>query len=507
MSLRVRSKAGRRAVAAAGALSVFALAASIFGPSAAQEASQAGPEFAVGWQTRSFADVIEEVKPAVVNIMVTKVVRPMPTNGLDMRRAPADPRQGTPFDDFFERFFGPGYPGAPNGMPERRSQGQGSGFVIDPAGYIATNNHVVQDADEVIVRFDSGHELTAQVVGQDPQTDLALIKVETDEPLPSVAFADSDLARVGDWVLAIGNPFGLGGTSTAGIISARGRDIASGPYDDYFQIDAPINSGNSGGPVFNAAGDVIGINTAIFSPNGGNVGIGFAIPSNQAELVLGQLKEDGDVSRGWLGVQIQTVDEDFAAALDLDDAKGALIGDVVADSPAERAGIEVGDVVIAVDDTPIETARDLGRAIGFRDAGANVNLTVLRDGRERSLNVRLGEQERPVTASARGRSESGRAADAADFGLTLGELTPARRAELDVEEDVTGAVVLDVRPGSPAASRGLRPGDVIVSVDRRRTDSVDEVIGELKARQDAGEQALVLVRRGDSQHFVTLKAA
>lgn len=349
--------------AAAAALGTFADGAEFEGPSV------------------SFADIVERVSPAVVNIAVTAQLRPA---------ALAGPGGRVPADEFFERFFGmPDRPGNP-AMPRQRT-GQGSGFIVDRDGYIVTNQHVVDGAEHVVVTLQSGEQLEATVIGQDSRTDIALLKVDSDAALPALEFGDSDRARVGDWVLAIGNPFGLGGTATAGIVSARGRDIRSGPYDDYLQIDAPINLGNSGGPVFNADGEVIGINTAIFSVNGGSVGIGFAIPANQAEDVVDELKANGSVNRGWLGVQIMDLDAERAASLGLGDAGGAVVAELVVGGPAARAGIEAGDVIVELDGERVESARALGRMVGDRDAEDRVSVGLYRNGERLSLGVTLGD--------------------------------------------------------------------------------------------------------------------
>ncbi len=313
--------------------------------------------------TRSFADVVEQVSPSVVKISVTKKAEAVPTS---MFRG-QEPRDSfSPYDDFFGPFFD-----MPGMVPQNRgpTQALGSGFVIDKAGYIVTNNHVVEGASKIVAVFRDGKELDATLIGTDPKTDLAVLKVESAAPLPVLTFGNSDDARIGDWVLAIGNPFGLGGSATAGIISARGRDIRSGPYDDYLQIDAPINSGNSGGPVLNADGQVIGVNTAIYSPNGGNVGIGFAIPSKQVSAVVDELKASGTVRRGWLGVQIQDVDQELASGLGLDRSTGALVGDVVENSPAAAAGLKVGDVIVAFDGKDIDTAKALSLAVATENSG------------------------------------------------------------------------------------------------------------------------------------------
>jgi len=335
----------------------------------------------------SFADVVENVSPAVVNITVTTVGRAAPTMGLPERL----PRgNGSSLDEFFNRFFDmPNVPRMP--QSQRRSQGVGTGFLIDRDGYVVTNYHVIEGAQEVVVTIADGDPVDASIIGHDPKTDLALLKVDSDDALPFVEFGDSDRARVGDWVLAIGNPFGLGGTVTAGIISARGRDIQSGPYDDYLQIDAPINRGNSGGPIFNAAGEVIGINTAIFSPTGGSIGIGFAIPANQAAVIIAQLKDSGRVTRGWLGVQIQDLDEDLAESLDLASDEGALVAEVLASGPAENAGVMPGDVITDFDGHDIDSAKTLSRVVGLTAPGKRVIVNILRQGETRELRVSLGD--------------------------------------------------------------------------------------------------------------------
>src|SRR5688572_6228763 len=447
----------------------------------------------------SFAEVIESVSPAVVNIAVMKVESAAPT-AFEFSQ-PGSPRgqQQFPFE-FFERFF----EGDPRGqVPQRRSEGQGSGFLIDASGYIVTNNHVAGGADDITVTLQDGRTFDAKLVGSDPKTDLALVKVEA-TGLPYVAFGDSDKARVGDWVVAIGNPFGLGGSATAGIVSARGRDIRSGPYDDYLQLDAPINFGNSGGPVFNTAGEVVGVNTAIFSPNGGNIGIGFAIPANQAKDIVTDLREDGSVERGWLGVQIQDLDDDFVKSLRLANDKGALVNDVVADGPAARAGVQPGDVITRFNGREIDSIRTLTRTVAAASPNEPAKITVWRDGRSRELTVDLGEAQNDEAVASNAREFGGSAQSTDALGLTLRPLTDGDRATLGLPSDVSGALVAAIEPGSPAAEKGLRPGDVITRVNQEAVANVAEAVTALNSAREREETALLLVRRGDAQQFVAL---
>ena len=482
--------------AALGGAAVLELGAPPFQAALAQE----GP-VSPGFQAPSFADVVERASPAVVNISVTKVTGPMPTTGFREgwpREAP-----GSPLDEFFGRFFEmPGAPGAP-----RRAEGAGSGFIVDADGYVVTNHHVVSGAEEIVVTLSDGRQLDAEIVGDDPQMDLALLKVDAGEPLPFVAFGDSDAVRVGEWVFAIGNPFGLGGSASAGIVSARGRDIRSGPYDDYLQIDAPINRGNSGGPVFNAAGEVIGVSTAIVSPNGGSVGIGFAIPSKHVTAVVEQLKENGSVERGWLGVALQDLDSALAETLGLDGTEGALVAEVVPGSPAEAAGLEAGDVVTRFDGEAIESVRDLTFTVAGRRPRESVSVEVIRDGRALELDVELGNRAQATASPSSGwraPARPGARGEQSALGLRLAPLTDRERTRLGLPRDVGGAIIADVRPGSPAAREGLRSGDVIVSVNRQAVDSVDDVTAALEAARRDGDRALLLVRRGEGQQFVAL---
>jgi serine protease Do len=477
----------------AGAVGAAVLAFSLLTLNDGIDAQPAKPRQAVT-PAVSFADVIEAVSPAVVNIVVTKVET---ATAFSFPRGPQEFE--SPFD-FFQRFFD----GDPRQF-QRRSEGQGSGFLIDPDGYIVTNNHVAGGADKITVTLQDGRKFEAKLVGSDERTDLALLKIEDSRDFPYVELGDSDKARVGDWVVAIGNPFGLGGTATAGIISARGRDdvrVSEWSYIDYLQLDAPINFGNSGGPVFNTAGEVIGVNTAIFTPNGGNVGIGFAIPSNQVKDIVAQLRETGTVERGYLGVNIQSLDEDLAASLGLDEAKGALVAEVVADGPAAKAGVQAGDVITHFNGEEVRNATALSRLVAAANPNESARVTIWRDGRSRDLTVELGEAPASV-ASTRGGPPGGQSGAAA-AGLTLQALTPQDRARLDLPSDLDGVLVVRVAPNSPAAEKGIRAGDVITRINRRPVTTVADAVAALDAaRQDNGT-ALLLVRRGGSQQFVAL---
>ncbi len=477
----------------AGALGAFVLTFALIGVNGNSVAQSAAPHAAA--TPGSFADIIEQVSPAVVNIMVSKVETAQPT-GFQFRQG--EPRgQQFPFDEFFGRFFD-----MPDQPRERRSEGQGSGFIIESDGYVVTNNHVAGDADKIVVTLPDGRKFDGKLVGHDAKTDLALVKIDG-TGLPHVAFGDSDHARVGDWVVAIGNPFGLGGTATAGIISARGRDIQSGPYDDYLQLDAPINFGNSGGPVFNTAGEVIGINTAIFSPNGGNIGIGFAIPANQAKTIIADLRDNGTVERGWLGVQIQNLDDELSASLGLKNQHGALVAEVVADGPAAHGGVMAGDVITRFNGKEIEDARALSRVVADAPPSKPAKVTVWRDGKSRELTVQLGEAAQSEQVAAVTPGGPGAQASSA-LGLTLRPLTDEDRSNLGMPSDVNGALVVQVEPGSAAAEKGMRPGDVITRVNQKSVGTVNEAISALNAAKQSDSNALLLVRRGDSQRFVAL---
>ena len=454
--------------------------------------------------TPSLAGVVEAVSPAVVSIEVMHKARPAFT--AQHGQGPRVPEQFKRFfgEDFAERFgftpdFGPG-----SMVP---SGGIGSGFIIDAEGYIVTSNHVIANAETVTVILDDGSRLDAEIVGQDTRTDLALLRVESEEPLPSVPFAADDSTRVGDWVVAVGNPFGVGKTATFGIVSARGRGTGPNPYLDHLQIDAPINRGNSGGPSVNLHGEVIGVNTSIVSPTGGNVGIGFAIPAATARLVVDDLKAHGRVMRGWLGVHIQPVTEDIAASLGLESAEGAIVAHVQPESPAALAGLETGDVIIAVDQAPVEDTRALTRMISAIDAGTSAALTVWRNGEIMELTAAIANAAPPVEASAEmsGTDEAGRLDT---FGLRL-ENIDADTGDGAAEDVGSGSVVVaGVAPGSAAHRKGLRPGDVVVTVGNEPVGSVADVNERIEAAQGDGREAvLLLMSRDGREHFVALPFA
>ncbi len=458
-------------------------------PDAEAQSTADAPEAA---RPLTFADLAEQVSPAVVNITTSTMVS-----------APAGPQgivpEGSPFEEFFRDFQDRG-----DSAP-RRSSALGSGFVISADGYVVTNKHVIEGADEINIEFFSGKTLEAEVVGTDASTDIALLKVEGDE-LPYVEFGDStgEGARVGDWVMAMGNPLGQGFSVSAGIVSARGRAL-SGTYDDYIQTDAAINRGNSGGPLFNMAGEVIGVNTAILSPNGGSIGIGFAMSSDVVTEVVDQLQEYGETRRGWLGVRIQDVTPDMVGAIDgLETAAGALVTDVP-EGPAMEAGMEAGDVITSFDDNEVPDTRDLVRMVGRAPVGEAVPVTVRRGGETVDLTVTLGRREEAdaaVPASAQG---SGDAEETEMFGLTLSELTPELRQQLELPENAEGLVVTDVDPASDAAEKGVVAGDVITEAGQQPVASVADFDARIEEAREAGRKSLLLlVRRGGDPRFVAL---
>ncbi|WP_424976042.1 Do family serine endopeptidase [Dinoroseobacter sp. S124A] len=443
----------------------------------------------------SFADLAERVSPAVVNITTSTNVA---TPGGPQPIVP----EGSPLEDFFRDFMDRQQEEGRPAPRQRRSNALGSGFVISEDGFIVTNNHVIEQADEILIEFFSGEELEATVIGTDPNTDIALLKVESDTPLPFVSFGDSDAARVGDWVMAVGNPLGQGFSVSAGIVSARNRAL-SGTYDDYIQTDAAINRGNSGGPLFNMDGDVIGVNTAILSPNGGSIGIGFSMASGVVTNVVDQLKEFGETRRGWLGVRIQDVTDDVAEALGLEKAAGALVTDVP-DGPSLDAGMEAGDVILTFDGRDVEDTRELVQIVGNTAVGKAVRVVVFRSGATQTLLVTLGRREdaeRAVPVSA----PADEPIEREIMGLTVTELNDELREQLGITNSLAGLVVSDVDEDSQAYEKGLRAGDVITEAGQEKVASADDLEARIDAAKEAGRNSiLLLVRRDNEPRFVAL---
>lgn len=455
--------------------------------------AQAVPAYA---PPESFADLAAQISPSVVNITTSSVVSAPVMDGM-----PQVP-EGSPFEEFFRDFMdrqGQGEGGQP-----RRSEALGSGFVISADGYIVTNNHVIAGADTINIEFYSGQTLEATIVGTDVKTDLALLKVESEQPLPFVTFGDSDAMRVGDWVMAMGNPLGQGFSVSAGIVSARGREL-QGAYDDYIQTDAAINRGNSGGPLFNMQGQVIGVNTAILSPNGGSIGIGFSMSSNVVTKVVEQLRQYGETRRGWLGVRIQDVTPDVAEAMGLTEAAGALVTDVP-EGPAREAGLIAGDVITGFDGTPVEDTRQLVRTVADAPIGEPVDVVIMREGREQTLQITLGRREEAEEATVL----TGAAPDAAPqqtelLGLTLRPVTEEDAAQLGLEPGAGGLAIVGVDPVSEAATKGLVEGDVITEAGQQPVTRLSDLEDRITEARDAGRKSLLLlVRRGGDPRFVAL---
>lgn len=454
----------------------------------------------------SFADMAEKLRPAVVNISTTKTIKdegpamefngqPIPFDGLP---------EGHPleqFNELFKMFRAPH-------LKDEKATSLGSGFVIDADGYVVTNNHVIEGAEEITVTFDDNTHYDAKVIGNDTKTDIAVLKVEAGRKLPFVSLGDSDTSRVGDWVMVIGNPFGLGGTVTAGIISARARDINAGPFDDFIQTDAAINRGNSGGPMFNMNGEVIGISTAIFSPNGmGNVGIGFATPSSMAKPVVDQLKSGKKVVRGWLGVKIQQVTEEIAESIGLGEPKGALVAEVTADSPAAKAGFKTGDIITSFDGKDIPEMKRLPRLVADTEVGREVEVKLMREGKEKSLKVKIAqlEENKEDKAEASPATEPEDRGGQEAVGMYLDPLTDNLRDQFQIAKNVQGLLVRGVKPESEAAERGMQRGDVIQRVNNTDVRKVADFVAEVKAAEKQGRKTiLLLVYRGDESIFLAL---
>ena len=490
----------------------FALAASVLALGATQGGSvalaQKAPDAVLvpGRAPSTFADIVEKVKPAVVSVAVTNSGEAkVAANSKGKRGAPGGGGEGGgipglpdlpddhPLNEFFKN-LPKEFRGAP--QQQRPSQAQGSGFLISEDGYVVTNNHVVENATKVQISFDQHNKHDAEVVGTDQRTDLALLKIKNPDgkKFPFVKFAASNPGRVGDWVLAVGNPFGLGGTVTAGIISAFGRDIGSGPYD-FVQIDAAVNKGNSGGPTFNLDGEVIGVNTAIYSPSGGSVGIAFAIPARTATEVINQLKDKGSVSRGWLGVKIQSVDDDTAASLGLAEAKGALVTEVTGNGPAAASGLKAQDTILQVNDAKIGDSRELARKIAEFAPNTSVDVKVWRNGKEEIVKVKLGTFPGSKDELAKAEKGTGSVTELDQLGLSL---APGKVKE--------GVAIAEVTGSSDAAEKGLKSGDVIIEVGGQAVNSPDDVVAGIKKAKDLGRKAVLLrVKSGDQNRFVAVQ--
>jgi serine protease Do len=490
-------------------LFVVIAAAVLLAPLTAPAAAR-GPE--------NIADVAETVIDAVVNISTSQKVEARPNTNQGGQRGENQTPQvppGSPFEEFFEEFFknrrGPGGQGENQNRGPRRVNSLGSGFVIDAAGLVVTNNHVVAEADEVTVVFNDGSRLKAEIVGRDQKTDLALLRVKPEKPLTAVKFGDSDKLRLGEWVIAIGNPFSLGGSVSAGIVSARNRDINSGPYDNYIQTDAAINRGNSGGPLFNLSGEVIGVNTAIISPSGGSIGIGFAVPSKTVVGVIDQLREFGETRRGWLGVRIQEVTDDIAETLGLKPARGALIAGVDDRGPAKPAGIEPGDVVIKFDGKDVKAMRDLPRIVADTAVGKEVEVIIVRKGQEERKTVKLGrleDGEKPQPASARSTTPQDKEKTVVKkaLGLDLANISEELRKRYKIKDTIKGVVITAIDPSSAAAEKRLSVGDVIVEVAQEAVANADDFQKRIdKLKKDKRKSALLLVANANGElRFVAL---
>ena len=450
------------------------------------------------------ADVAENVIEAVVNISTSQKVE---TRNSPMPQLPNDPQLDELFRDFFNR-RGQGDPQNRERGP-RRVNSLGSGFIIDPSGIVVTNNHVISEADEITVILNDGARLKAEIIGKDQKTDIALLRVKPDKPLKAVKFGDSEKLRLGEWVIAIGNPFSLGGTVTAGIVSARNRDINSGPYDNYIQTDAAINRGNSGGPLFNLDGEVVGVNTAIISPSGGSIGIGFAVPSKTAMPVIDQLRQFGETRRGWLGVRIQQVTDEIADSLKISPARGALVAGVDEKGPAKPAGIEPGDVIVKFDGKDIKEMRDLPRAVADTPVGKQTPVIIIRKGKEETKTVTLGrleDGEKVAAADPKGDAAPDKAVVKKTLGIELANMSDDLRKRYKIKDTVKGVVITGVDPSSPAADKRLSAGDVIVEIAQEAVASADDLQAKIdKLKKDGRKSALLLVAGADGElRFVAL---
>jgi len=463
----------------------------------------------------SFADLAEKLLPSVVNVSSTQKVEMHDSMGA-LPEFPEFP-EGSPFKDFFEEFMGRRFGSPLDNGSAAPAASLGSGFIIDAdKGLIITNNHVIRDADEISITLHDDTTVPAEIIGRDEKVDIAVLKIETKTPLTAVTFGDSADMRVGDWIVAIGNPFGLGGTVTSGIISARHRDINSGPYDDYFQTDASINRGNSGGPMFNMAGEVIGINTAIFSPSGGSVGIGFAIKSNQAQPLVKQLVEHGRTRRGWLGVRIQTVTDEIAESLSLDEPRGALVAGVTDGGPAQRSKLKMGDIILTFDGKEVSTMRSLPRIVAETPIDKNVMVEYWRDGRKRKTRVKIGELEKAEDDGLLGgvadkninddeEAVQDLGQDIDPLGLSVTPLNDDIREEYNIDDNIDGVLIIDIDPKSRAAFEGIDIGDVIVEINQKQPDNAKDILDQIrKAKKLRRSSVLLLLNRAGNMRFVAL---
>jgi len=489
----------RRSAALLGAAIIAGAASLPLAFQSSASAAPAGASITNPPSNNSFASVVDAGKPAVVTIVTT-----MTASGAN------DGDDNSQMQEQFKQFFDQGVPQqqGPRSKLGERAEALGSGFIVSPDGYIVTNNHVIANASEIMVTLDDGTELFGKLVGADPKADLAVVKVDAKKPLPTLGWGDSDKLRLGDQVLAIGNPFGIGTTVTAGIVSARGRDLHSGPYDDFIQIDAPINHGNSGGPLVDGSGKVVGINTAIYSPNGGSVGVGFAIPADEAKFIVSKLQKDGSIDHGYLGVHIQPVTQDVADAIGLAKAEGALIADVAKNSPASRAGLKQGDAITAMDGKPVTTPRELSRVVADLSPGDSEKLTVWRDGKSVELSVAIGgnDVEKPQPAAANGAEKV--VPSGPRIGVSLGDITPEVRKRLGLATDLQGAVIAEVSLDKTADEAGLKPGDIVLSVNDKTIHDANEAKNAVRAVAKADKKSvLLLIQRGHNRIFVAVPFA
>jgi serine protease Do len=465
---------------------------------------------AVAQQTQilpNVADLADRLLPAVVEISVESKVT---SGGAPQPEIPQLP-EDSPFRDFFDDFFKKRQEGGGNEPGGRTVSSMGSGFIVDAQGLVVTNNHVVEGADAIQVHMQDGTVMKAELVGRDAKTDLAVLRVKSDKPLPTVAFGDSDRLRIGEWVIAIGNPFGLGGSVSLGIVSARNRDINAGPYDDFIQTDAAINKGNSGGPLFNLTGEVMGINTAIFSPSGGSVGIGFSVPANTAKGVVDQLVKYGETRRGWLGVRVQAMSDEIVESMGLPKNSGALVADVTEGSPGKTAGIEAGDVITSFNGKPIKDMRELPKAVASTDIGATVEVKLIRKGKEMALNVTIGRLEdgEKLVAADDKKKEEAAATTVTALGMTAATLTDTLREKYKVEEKVKGAVITEVAKEGAAVEKGLEVGDVIMEAGGKPVEVAGDVSEAIAASEKAGKSSVLLLTakagKAAETRFIALK--